>query len=141
MHGASGQRHRVVVVLLLLLCYFRCVPCRPLPVVKDEQDLGGKTRGGRCPRGLVEGVFLTNARICVHRGNTQTRWNKYPRCLMEKHLRSGCADTYPHGLFFPSVVHLFPSTQQRHDGVAQRPCATITRTEFRLILSGILLSL
>ena len=34
--------------------------CRPLPVGKDEQDLGQKTRGGRSPRGWVEGFSPSN---------------------------------------------------------------------------------
>ena len=40
------------------------VPFLPLLVRKDEQDLGRKTRGGRCPRGIIEGVFLTSSRSC-----------------------------------------------------------------------------
>ena len=39
------------------------VPQRPgasSPGGKDEQDLGRKSRGGRCPRGLIKGVFQTN---------------------------------------------------------------------------------
>ena len=36
---------------------FRSVPALPLPVGKDEQDLGRITVGGRCLRSLIEGVF------------------------------------------------------------------------------------
>ena len=36
-----------------------------LLVGKDEQDLGRKSRGGRCPRGNVEGVFATNTGYCT----------------------------------------------------------------------------
>ncbi len=53
-HRASGQRHRVVVLSLLSPPR---VAFLPLLVRKDEQDLGRKTRGGRCPRVNVEGVF------------------------------------------------------------------------------------
>ena len=58
MHGASGKRHRVVVVVVVLLSLR--VPRPHLLGGKDEQDLGKKSRGGRCPRGLIEGVFQTN---------------------------------------------------------------------------------
>ncbi len=40
MHGASGKRYRVVVVVLSPR-----LPLLPLLVGKDEQDLGRKTRG------------------------------------------------------------------------------------------------
>ena len=58
MHGASGKRHRVVASSSPRVAFL------PLLVGKDEQDLGRKTRGGRCPRGNVEGVFLTNTGSC-----------------------------------------------------------------------------
>ena len=48
-------------------CCLRGVACRPLPVGKDEQDLGQKTRGGRSPRGRGEGVSPSNGgRVLVH---------------------------------------------------------------------------
>ena len=45
-------------------CRFRGAACLPLLVGKDEQDLGRKTLGGRCPRGLIEGVFPSNSELC-----------------------------------------------------------------------------
>ena len=59
MHGASGKRHRVVVVLLSPR-----VALLHLLAGKDEQDLGRKSRGGRCRRGLIEGVFLSKSGTC-----------------------------------------------------------------------------
>ena len=59
MHRASGKRHRVVA------SSSPQVPLLPLLVGKDEQDLGKKSRGGRCPRGNVEGVFLSNTGSCT----------------------------------------------------------------------------
>ena len=52
MHGASGKRYRVVVVVVSPR-----VPLLSLLGGKDEQDLGRKTPGGRCPRGLIKGIF------------------------------------------------------------------------------------
>ena len=56
-----------VIVLLLLLLLSPGVPCRPLPLGSDEQDLGRKTRGGISPRGLGEGVspLIGDARSVV----------------------------------------------------------------------------
>ena len=51
-HGTHRTRHRV----RSCCCCFRGVACRHLPVGKDEQDLRRKTRGGKFPRGLTEGV-------------------------------------------------------------------------------------
>ena len=44
-------------------CCFRGVACRHLPAGKDEQDLRRKTRGGRFPRGLSEGVSPMKRRV------------------------------------------------------------------------------
>ncbi len=59
MHGASGKRHRVVVASSPRVALLH------LLVGKDEQDLGKKSRGGRCRRRLVEGVFATNTGYCT----------------------------------------------------------------------------
>ena len=50
---------RNAIVLLLLLFCFRGVACRPLPVGKDEQDLGQKNAGagGVDPRAAGLKVF------------------------------------------------------------------------------------
>ena len=48
-------------------CRFRGVPCLPLLGGKDEQDMGRKTRGGRCPYGCAGGVFQTNTGTCSPR--------------------------------------------------------------------------
>ena len=45
---------------IVLLCCFRGVACRHRQVGSDEQDLGRKTWGGRCPRGWGEGVSPLN---------------------------------------------------------------------------------
>ncbi len=68
------------------------------------------------------------------------------RYLSGKRLECSRADTYPPGFSFPGPVNLFSpgeegrgraaTTTQRHDGVAQRPRATITPREIWLIRSG-----
>ncbi len=55
--GCTGPLDNAIV--LLLFC-FRGVSCRHRQVGSDEQDLGRKTRRGRCPRGGIEGVSPSN---------------------------------------------------------------------------------
>ena len=48
-------------------CCFRGVPCHHLPLGFDEQDLGRKMRGGRCPRGWGFCVSPSNnGRVLAH---------------------------------------------------------------------------
>ena len=53
-----------------------------LLVGKDEQDLGKKSRGGRCPRGLIEGVFLTNTGTCSPRACVKSPFS----CVVKMHV-------------------------------------------------------
>jgi hypothetical protein len=52
----------------------------------------------------------------AHMRGTQPRGNKYKnRYLSRKRLQPGRADTYPHRIFFPGLVHLFPSGADKRE--------------------------
>ena len=53
-----------------------------LLVGKDEQNLGKKSRGGRCPRGLIEGVFLSNTGTCSPRTCVKSPFS----CVVKMHV-------------------------------------------------------
>ena len=70
-----------VIVLLLLLS--PGVPCRPLPLGSDEQDLGRKTRGGISPRGNGVGVSTLIGDGCACSRVPRRRGKRaYVRCLV-----------------------------------------------------------
>ena len=58
---------------IVSLCCFRVVPLRHRKVGSDQRGLGRKTRGGRSPRGNVEGVSPSNGDAAYKRppGTTQ----------------------------------------------------------------------
>ena len=53
-----------------------------LLVGKDEQDLGKKSRGGRCRRRLIEGVFLSKSGTCSPRPCAQSPFS----CVVQMHI-------------------------------------------------------
>ncbi len=71
------------VIVLLLLLLLPGVPCRPLPLRSDEQDLGRKTRGGISPCGLSEGVSpLIGDGCACSRVSRRNGKRVYVRCLV-----------------------------------------------------------
>ena len=83
-------------------CCFHGVPCRHRQVGSDEQDLGRKTRGGRCPRGGIEGVSPLNGEGAWAPGSVPP--NRFQR-FCTKPLQ-----------FRPFSIRLGPIKKTRRDG-------------------------